>query len=446
MEKVVKRMSRPLPFALVMILAVTANLHAATYFVRSGASGNGTSWANAWASPGSISWSQLNAGDTVCIAGGTYTAAIKTGKSGIAGKPITIKRALASDGTCGSGTIGWSSSYDAQVVITGIFLQNDYVTIDGGVWNGITMTQKNCASGDCAPIGVGGPTNGVALRYIESAGPCGSTACNGGAGDPRNVDLNYWTGSTYALQQNFLFQYLNLHGACNNMWIANAANGIIEHSRFADSVSTSSCHENVIIAMNSSNMTFRYNEVTNWLVEGILFCPTSACGTISWDIYGNIWHDAATGSYPRFLATQNGTYGPFHIYNNTFVKAGSYACYSNENSGAGLATGSTAYNNLYYGNSFADCGFPMGEDYAYSDESLSETHGQGKASNPFDDYSAKTVAGYNLTLHTNPGLSLGSPYNIDYNGNTRTNWDRGAFEYHGSSAPSPPQGLAAVVQ
>ena len=430
---------------LLILLFFAANLSAATYFVRSGASGSGTSWANAWGNVSNISWSSLNVGDMVCIAGGTYSGAISTRKSGSNGNPITIKRATAADVTCGSGTTGWSPSYDAQVIVSGILLSNDYVTIDGVVWNGISMTQGNCASGNCSPITVGGPTNGVVLRYLESAGPCGSTACNGGAGDPRNIDLNRWNGSSYDLQQNFLFQYLNLHGACNNMWIAHAANGIIEHSRLADSVSTSACHENVIIAMDSSNMTFRYNEVTNWLVEGLLFCPTSACGTISWDIYGNIWHDAASGSYPRFLATQNGKYGPFHIYNNTFVNAGSYACYSNENSGQGLASGSAAYNNLYYGNSFADCGFPMGEDYAYSDKALSEAHGQGNSPNPFVNSAAKTVAGYHLVRHTSSGMALGSPYNVDYDGNTRTTSDRGVFEFNGSAPLSPPVGLVTVV-
>jgi hypothetical protein len=228
------------------------------------------------------------------------------------------------------------------------------------------------------------------------------------------------------------------------MWSAHSANGIIEHSRFADSVSTTSCHQNVLINQDSTGMAFRYNEVTNWMVEGILSCPSGSCSS-SWDIYGNIWHDPNTSSYPRFLATQNGTGGVYHIYNNTFVNI-PFICYSNENNGAGLASGSAAYNNLYFGNVFGDCGVPMGEDYAYSDQSISEAHGQGNAANIFVNSSAQSVGGYNITKHTNAGNNLGAPYNIDYSGNTRVNWDRGAYEFGSSSnQPSPPSGLSAIV-
>lgn len=69
-------------------LFLTANLSATAYFVRSGASGNGTSWANAWGDVGKIAWSSLSAGDTVCIAGGTYSGSITYGKSGTSSNPI----------------------------------------------------------------------------------------------------------------------------------------------------------------------------------------------------------------------------------------------------------------------------------------------------------------------------------------------------------------------
>ena len=255
--------------------------------------------------------------------------------------------------------------------------------------------------------------------------------------DPAVYPMNRIASPKYPIHTNPLLQYLDLHGSCNALWIMSAQGIIIEHSRMADlnENSPGTCHENVLINENSTG-TFRYNEVTNWRTEGILSCDNGSGCNSNWDIYGNLWHDANSGGYARIVASENcpasgpcGVGGVYRFYNNTIVNVGNFACYDNENKGAGLSVGSAAYNNLYYGNGFADCGFPMGEDYAYSDKALSETHGQGNAPNPFVNLAAKTVAGYRITGHTNAGWSLNSPYNLDYDGNTRVNLDRGFVEY-----------------
>ena len=44
---------------LLVLLLICSHAFGATWFVRSGASGNGTSWANAWANPRAINWSGL---------------------------------------------------------------------------------------------------------------------------------------------------------------------------------------------------------------------------------------------------------------------------------------------------------------------------------------------------------------------------------------------------
>jgi hypothetical protein len=435
-------MSTKAPLALVATLVLTVNLHAATYFVRSGASGNGTSWASAWSSPSSISWSQLNAGDVVCVAGGTYSGQLATGKSGASGTPIVIRRATASDSTCGSGTSGWSSSYDSQVVVGGISLAHNFVTIDGAVANGITMA---LASGDNSAVTVGAATNGVTLRYIEVSGPCTPSGCNQ-SGDGRSINLNHWSGSSYDLQNNMTIQYANLHGACTILWSAHATNLIIEHSRFADSIDNTSgnpyCHPNVIAEQDSTNVTFRYNEVTNWQVEGIMACPNGGCSS-SWSIYGNIWHDPyGGGSVARVLEAQGNTNGPYLLYNNTFVGIGFTVV--NTANGGSFASGTQGRNNIYWNS--GGPGLPS-DDYDFSNGSLNQSHGQGNAANPFVNSSARTVAGYHLAAHTNAGLNLGSPYNNDFDGNARSTWDRGAVEFGGSAAsPGPPTGLNAQAQ
>jgi hypothetical protein len=380
----------------------------------------------------------------VCVAGGSYSGGLTTGKSGAAGSPITVKRAVASDATCGASTSGWNSAYDAQVVMGGtIGLQNSYVTIDGMVPNGITVTMQNPTGSDYTGIGVGGPTTGVVLRYIEVAGPCLSNfaSCSQN-GDHRSINLNSWNGSGYDLQDSFLFQYLNLHGSCTILWSAHSTNGIIEHSRFADSSTsnTAACHPNVIATQDSTNMTFRYNEVTNWQVEGIMTCPNGGC-TSSWAIYGNLWHDPMAGSYPRILEAQGNQNGPYLFYNNTIVN-NYYECAGTANGGS-FASGSVSQNNIFW-NSTAPCGLPS-QDYDYSDAALSEPHGQGKAANPFVNLAGKN---FHLAFDTNPGLALLSIFALDYDGNPRSTWSRGAYEFAttGGTGPAVPTGMSATVQ
>src|SRR5437763_886648 len=66
--------------ALVLFLAALSGAvrsEAANWFVRpNGAtygSGNGSSWTNAWSGFSSIAWGSVACGDTIWIAGGTYT-------------------------------------------------------------------------------------------------------------------------------------------------------------------------------------------------------------------------------------------------------------------------------------------------------------------------------------------------------------------------------------
>jgi hypothetical protein len=442
-----RHMAMKLPKYLIILASFTAlfnlSAQAATYFVRSGASGNGTSWSSAWGNVSSIGWSSLNAGDTVCIAGGTYSGGITYGKSGSSGSPITLKRATASDATCGSTTAGWNAAYDAQVVMNGgsVTVQGNYVTIDGMVANGISIVNQN---GSFVGFQSSGATNGITIRNVEVAGPCPvHTVCHN-TGENAALASSSWSGSDWYPQSNWVIQYTYFHGGCQNAQIYGASNWIIEHNVWADSVDDGAngapCHPNVIYGGSSTNVTFRYNEVTGWSTEGILLIE----GTSGWYIYGNVWHDPQTSGYPRVLAANgsSGQSGPVYVYNNTFANI-AYATIHTE-SGT-YASGSAAYNNIYW-NSQGPGGVPS--DYDLSNSSLGESHGQ-TGTPPFVNAGAKTLAGYHLSGHTNAGMNLGSPYNIDFDGNTRTTWDRGAYEYQSGSQtppPSAPTGLAAIVQ
>jgi hypothetical protein len=443
-EKELKIMKFTKLLCFVLATATAMPLLAATKFVNHSAagSGNGTSWANAWPNVSSIGWSSLAAGDVVCVAGGTYSGSITTAASGASGKPITIRRATAADTTCGSGTAGWNAAYDSQVVVSGIRLASNYVTIDGAVANGISMNLSN-TSGSHTSIGVNAPTTGVVLRYIEVAGPCGTTACNQN-GDARSIDLNNWNGSSYDLQANMTIQYSNLHGACTVLWTAHSTNLIIEHTRFADSADSTPgnpyCHPNIIAEQDATSATFRYNEVTNWQVEGIMACPNGSCSS-SWAIYGNVWHDPMGGSYPRVLESQSNSNGPYLVYNNTFVNV-SFAVANTANGGS-FAPGTSGRNNIYWN---SPSGVVPNSDYDLCNTSCDESNGQMYTETDlFAGYASKN---YQLARATDAGQTLAAPYNIDYNGNPRGQdgvWDRGAYEFNGvGNQPSPPTSLTAA--
>jgi hypothetical protein len=428
---------------MLMLLFVALPSWGTTRYVSGSAtgSGNGSSWANAWKNVSSIGWSTLKPGDVVCVAGGTYSGSIVTAASGQSGKPITIRRASASDSTCGSGTSGWNGAYDSQVVFGGIQLGNDYVTIDGAQANGYKINLGN-SSGDPSAISVSSATNGVILRYIEVSGPCGTTACPQN-GDSRSVDLNHWNGSSYDLQNNMTIQSDNLHGSCTILWSAHASNLLIEKTRFADSADSTpgnpNCHPNIIAEQDSTNVTFRYNEITNWQVEGIMACPNGGCAS-SWAIYGNLWHDPMGGSYPRVLEAQGGATGPYYLYNNTFVNV-SFATTNTANGGS-FSSDSVGRNNIYWNSS---PGPLPNQDYDLCNSSCGESNGQTyTATDLFVSYSGHNYA---LAKATNPGVTLPSPYNTDYLGNTRGAdgvWDRGAYEFTGgASQPSAPVHLVA---
>ena len=81
--------------------------NAANFCVRKGASGNGSSWTNAWDDIDDISG--IGSGDTVYIASGNYTGTYTANSNG-----WTLKRATVDQH--GSNT-GWSDGYDGTVKI-----------------------------------------------------------------------------------------------------------------------------------------------------------------------------------------------------------------------------------------------------------------------------------------------------------------------------------------
>lgn len=417
---------------LAALLFLTLPAGATVRFLNSGAggSGNGSTWANGYVSTTTMNTASSGwaAGDTLCIAGGTYGGqGIVTAHAGTSGNQITYKRASASDSVCGSTTSGWSGAFDALVTITnGALIHNSFVTIDGTVANGILMPVSN-SSGDPSAIGVDAPTSGVIIRNIEISEPgCGSSGCNQN-GDSRAIDMNHFNGSTYDLQTNWLIEHNYLHGQCTILWSAHSTGLVIQYTKFADSADNTpgnpNCHPNVMATEDTAAGTFRYNEVTNWQVEGMMTCPNGACAA-NWDIYGNNWHDPMSGSFPRVYEAQGSTCATVHAYNNTFVGI-AFASFTTANSGC-YAGGSAGLNNIYYAT--AGSGLPSNDYDAFNGSTGGETHGQSITSAIFTNFAGKD---YTLATNTAAGFTLSSPFNTDPNGTARGangTWDRGYYQ------------------
>ena len=105
------------------VLLLCSVLKAEDLYVRpshtSGAH-TGADWTNAWNGFSDVKWGpgagMVGPGDTLWVAGGTYTTQLLVGTNGASGSRITINRVLASDAVPVAAA-GWISSLDSQVVI-----------------------------------------------------------------------------------------------------------------------------------------------------------------------------------------------------------------------------------------------------------------------------------------------------------------------------------------
>ncbi|MBI1936260.1 VCBS repeat-containing protein [Candidatus Woesearchaeota archaeon] len=394
------------------------------WYLRSGATGNGSSWTNAWGSVGSIAWSSIQPGDTLWIAGGTYGSLV-VGKSGNADTDagrIFIKRATQS--AHGSDT-GWSSSYDSQVVFASISWTSpnvgSYVTVDGQVDSGIRVATRATGGREGTAVFIGRGQNYITLRNMEMAGPCGSTPCMQG-GDNRALSTTAWSGSSYELVDNLKVQYSKIHGACTNIWLMNADNAILEYNEIYNSHATDTvpCHPNVVATSQSSNVIFRYNKVHDYATEGIMMLSGNS-GT--WYVYGNLWY-AGTG-YARVLESQDGTNGPVYFYGNTMVDL--QQSVRTANNGV-WHSASQGRNNIYWNASSP--GLPS---------ESNNIVGSGSSS-PFVNYAGRDYHLTSTSAARNAGATLTNDgfINKDLEGNTRGAdgaWDIGAYEYISSGIP-----------
>ncbi|MDB6111214.1 MAG: hypothetical protein JWR69_2964 [Pedosphaera sp.] len=168
---------------LILGLLFVSPVNAANWYVDNAAGGtvhNGTSWASAWTSFGSVVWgaSGVKAGDTLFISGGatskTYTESWSVGASGTAASPIRI--ALDAANPAHNGTVIFD--YNAQgdtATLNGIACLRSYVTFDGNVGGACHLVVANLRNilDRYAAIGLyADASTGVVIDHLAS------TNCN----------------------------------------------------------------------------------------------------------------------------------------------------------------------------------------------------------------------------------------------------------------------------
>jgi hypothetical protein len=147
-------------------------------------------------------------------------------------------------------------------------------------------------------------------------------------------------------------------------------------------------------------------------------------------VYGNIFVDCTAGN-GIVSGTSVGHLAGVLVYNNSFIRCSSGGWFSG---GSGSPSGNVAYNNLVF-----DMAAGIGSGIDFNDYNVyfqavdapaeahgQEAHGQVSAADPFVN---QAEGDFHLQGHTDPGLDLGTPYDVDPDGNTRSTWDRGAYEF-----------------
>lgn len=410
---------------------------AANHYIRAGASGanNGSDWSNAYKSLPSV----LIRGDTYYLGGGNYSAYnFDDPESG--SSVITIKKATASDH--GTNT-GWQASYGTTQAVFNSklrFTRGNYV-FDGQTRNendwfdaaayGIQIYHNNQLEQNII-IGTNGSAaaNNITIKNVYINAPYKNLPGN-------NIRQYAVDTDTYGGAQHtgLVFSRMYVRGS-NNVWFLRTTTGaIIEYSASDGAASNAANHGEIVnLYFSGENAIIRYNVWKNAYKGSCgtaLVAITEAGGL---EFYGNVAYNFdscnASVGYGSSPSSNN------KVYNNTFIKGGSYNC------GTRFGTGS---NNFAYNNLFINCNKVWfdGTSHDYNGYSNSDARGEPNAITNIPTSIFKNYSGNDFTLAsgTNAGKTLSSPYNSDLLNRTRGEdgtWDLGAFEFGGTPAILPP--------
>jgi hypothetical protein len=427
---------------------------AADHYVRQGATGSasGNDWANAYTNLPAT----LTRGDTYYLADGSYGSYTFDDPASGSAVISIVKATAAAHGT----DTGWSSAYgDGQAVFSHWNVYTDYYLFNGQTrnsdWQRGTLSQYGIKIAGDRPLrldnGSGTGGDNLTFLYVDIQGGGRDT----GSGDDVVYGL---TGNS-----NITFQYCALHDSDRTIFLmrGNWQNLLVDHCYMARNTSTPAIHGELLSMTNSNNVTWSNNIMED--IEGTAFIAGLNDGTASnWKVFGNVaFHSAAyaadTGrvaghnfGVAGFIfvandASNNNTANNFLVYNNTIYNI------KGEWSGVIIqrGTGNVVQNNIWYNSVRTNnTGVAASFNWYYNttqdgDSSATKVVCSSNCS-IFVDAANKNFA---LNKATSAGNILQAPFNLDIMGLVRgldAVWDRGAYEYSGSQATTPPAAPTAL--
>lgn len=394
----------------------------ANHCVRAGASGDGSSWDNAFAALPSV----LERGDTYYIADGSY-AGYDFDDAESDTDLIAIKKATEADHGVET---GWASAYgDGVATFTGqLWFSTDYYVLDGVVGSGrLGHGFRVAATGASVKQIRATGGNHITIAHVEAEGP----GIDQGESNDDIVYLVHTSPTTY-----WTLQYCWLHNTNRTCLLALDANHItVEHCVIEDRHTDGSVHGE-LFSINSSGAdaewAIRHNIFANCAGTGFVVIKDSTQS--GFKIYGNLFYQSGAWgtSNGAICDTSGDVTTDVIVYNNTFVDIGLVGGGLDGMIGFNETTGNYVYNNIAYncrpGSGAADSDYNL---YNDSDDAAGETNGQYWSAGTvlFTDYGSQD---FTLDTNTAAGTTLSSEYATDSLDNTRGAdglWDRGAYEY-----------------
>jgi hypothetical protein len=412
----------------VLFLCLSATpIFGANHYIRAGATGSssGSDWSNAYTDIPST----LVRGDTYYLAGGTYGSHHFTSLSGTS--YVYIKKATAADH--GTAT-GWQDIYGTtQAVFDAgancvFWLGMSYLSIDGVTGSGTNgYGIKLKTTGTTEPAGATVWINGSTPDYsILSHIECEAPYPNGNLSN-FNIDEQQWPGAT-----GLTITHCYIHGGLVSVRFTGTSE-ILDHCLLQNAGGQG--HAEMIDVCNTQQLTIRYNVLENMVCcYGTTYIEPQVNGGQVPNgiyIYGNVVKNTtpngdSTSNPSLFSSTSNEQCLNVFIYNNTIYNLKSLNTGYNSSGISGSSSSSTF---IVRNNIWQNCAYPptMGPGVFTADHNILNT---GEAS-----FVNAAGGDFHLAANTIPGVNLGSPYNIDPDGNVRTTWSLGAYEYNGNTNP-----------
>lgn len=395
---------------------------AANHCVRSGASGTGADWTDAF---GDLPVSLVR-GDTYFVADGTYTAhTFNDAESGAS--LITIRKATAGDH--GTAT-GWDAAYgDGQATFGQFQVQTGYLTVDGQTrsadwWSGYGIRiMETTGNFGCVRLSSASALSYVTFQYVAFEG--------GSRTDPALVESAVYAFATGRMNH-VTISHCNTSKVWPDVFIVKGDDLLVEYCAIDENFSTEAFHGQIVAHHDCDRATFRYNKVRNPWGTAVYTVLGNGQTNTGLEIYGNvIWQDPAKASPDGISAfvevIQTATVNAARVHHNTLANVGYNPRIVHVD-----ATGSDrlAYNNLFYncgsGENVTHANWAVDYSWYFGTLHDAEAHEQTGSDSPFVSEAGEN---FELRANTTPGLTLDAAYGTDAKGRLRATWTRGAYEF-----------------